>query len=217
MFAKRWANVLNLGFCTKGFLQISIYADRTEISNYGALPDDITVADLKIEHSSILRNPDIAQMCFYRKYIEMLGTGTQRMIRDCKENKFKIPVWKQKENITSVTFPDVAHNRKSEGTTKGIFEGISKGVVVKIEGIAEGITERITADVKDKLIKILLVLYKEGGGRTVDIEKMIDIPAKSLERYIKQLKDVGLIEFKGANKTGGYYLTKKVENKISNS
>jgi ATP-dependent DNA helicase RecG len=133
------------------------------------LPNGITIADLKIEHSSILRNPDIAQMCFYRKYIEMLGTGTQRMIRDCKENKFKIPVWKQKENATTVAFPDVAHNRKSEGITKGIMEGISKGVIVKVEGITEGITK----DVKDKITRILLVLYKEGGVRTVDIEKLI--------------------------------------------
>ncbi len=194
----------------KGFLQISIFADRTEVSNYGALPTGITVADLKIEHSSILRNPDIAQMCFHRKYIEMLGTGTQRMIRDCKVNKFKIPVWKQKENVTIVVFPDVAHNRKSEGTTKGILKGISKGIITNIEGITEG----ITADVKEKITKILLVLYKEEGVRTVNIEKLIDIPTKSLERYLKLLKDTGIIEYKGANRTGGYYLTKKVKNML---
>ena len=195
----------------KGFLQISIYADRTEISNYGALPDGITVADLKVEHNSILRNPDIAQMCFYRKYIEMLGTGTQRMIRDCKENKFKVPLWKQNENTTTVTFPDVAHNRKSEGIIKGITEGIGKGVIAKVEGITEG----ITADVKDKITRILLVLYKESGVRTADIEKLIDIPAKSLERYIKQLREAGIIEYKGAKRTGGYYLTNKVRNQIN--
>lgn len=59
------------------------------------------------------------------------------------------------------------------------------------------------------------MLYKDGGVRTVDIEKLIDIPAKSIERYIKQLKDAGIIEFKGANRTGGYYLTEKAKNKIS--
>ncbi len=199
----------------KGFLQISIYSNRTEISNYGALPNGITIADLKEEHNSILRNPDIAQMCFYRKYIEMLGTGTLRMIRDCKVNKFKIPEWKQKENATTVTFLDVAHNRKSEDTIKGITEGISKGVIARIEGITEGITEGVTDDVKDKITKILLVLYKESGVRTVDIGKRVDIPAKSIERYIKQLKDAGIIEFKGANRTGGYYLTEKAEIKIN--
>jgi ATP-dependent DNA helicase RecG len=179
----------------KGFMRISIYSDRTEISNYGNLPQGIKLEDLKIEHHSILRNPDIAQICFIRKYIEMLGSGTLRMIRDCKENKFKVPVWKEQDNTTTVTFPDVAHNRKDERIT-------------------EGITEGITADVKDKMTKILLAIYKGGGVRIVDIEKRIDIPAKSLERYIKQLKDAGMIEFKGANRTGGYYLTKKMDDKI---
>jgi len=63
----------------KGFLQISVYSDRTEISNYGGLPKGITISDLKTEHHSILRNPDIAQLCFIRGYIEMLGSGTLRM------------------------------------------------------------------------------------------------------------------------------------------
>ena len=198
----------------KGFLQISIYSDRTEISNYGSLPKGITLADLKIEHHSILRNPDIAQICFIRQYIEMLGSGTLRMIKDCKENKFKPPFWKQKDNTTTVIFHNVTHNRKNEGITEGITEGISKNIISKIKGITEELTEGITNEVKNKLTKILFSLYKQEGLKIVDMEKHIDIPSKSLERYIKQLKDAGIIEFKGANKTGGYYLTKKVENKI---
>lgn len=59
------------------------------------------------------------------------------------------------------------------------------------------------------------MLYKESGVRTVDIEKLIDIPAKSLERYIRQLKDAGIIEFKGTNRTGGYYLTEKAKDNIN--
>ena len=41
----------------------------------------------------------------------MLRTSTQRMIRNCKENKFKVPVWKQKDNITTSIFPEVSQNR----------------------------------------------------------------------------------------------------------
>ncbi|WP_293742075.1 hypothetical protein [uncultured Pedobacter sp.] len=79
----------------------------------------------------------------------------------------------------------------------------------------EDITKGITTDVKNKITKILLVFYREGGVRTVDIEELTDIPAKSLERYIKQLKDADIVEFKGANRTGGYYLTEKAKNSIS--
>lgn len=45
------------------------------------------------------------------------------------------------------------------------------------------------------------MLYKGGGFRTVDIKVRIDVPVKSFERYKKLLKEAGIIEFKGANKT----------------
>jgi len=36
-----------------------------------------------------------------------------------------------------------------------------------------------------------------------------------MERYLQQLKEAGLIEFKGeASQTGGYYLTKKMKGKL---
>ena len=179
------------------------------------LPKGITIKDLAVEHNSILRNPDIAQVCFIRQYIEMLGSGTLRMIKDCKENKFKAPVWAEKDNTTKVAFAGVTHGKKSEGVTKGVTEGISKGVVAKVEGVIEGVIEGVTDDVRDKLRKILLVVYKGEGVRTNDIEKRIEVPVKSVERYVKQLKEAGLIEYRGAARTGGYYLTRKAENKIS--
>lgn len=46
------------------------------------------------------------------------------------------------------------------------------------------------------------------------MEKVLQIPVKSLERYVKQLKDANLIEFKGANRTGGYYLTEQTKKEI---
>jgi len=50
---------------------------------------------LKKEHPSILRNPDIANICFVRNYIEMAGSGSIRILSDCKANGFKMPVWKE--------------------------------------------------------------------------------------------------------------------------
>lgn len=169
----------------KGFLQISIYSDRTEISNYGALPDGITVADLKVEHNSILRNPDIAQMCFYRKYIEMLGTGTQRMIRDCKENKFKAPIWKQNENTTMVTFPEVAHNRKSAGKTEGIAEGISIPIIAKVERITEEIAGEITESVGQRLKEIVLLIFKTSGLKVADLMAHFEVSERTIKDNLK--------------------------------
>ncbi len=48
-----------------------------------------------------------------------------------------------------------------------------------------------------------------------DIETVTDIPYKSVERYIKTLKDKGIIERKGSKKTGGYYLCEEVKKKLA--
>jgi ATP-dependent DNA helicase RecG len=188
-----------------GFLQISVFPDRTEISNYGGLPDGVTLKDLKTEHHSILRNPDIAQMAFVRKYVELLGSGTLRMIRDCRQNKFPVPVWKEKDNIITALFYKVGHNRPvDEDIIEGV-EDISKETIKWLEGITEGITE----EVKDKIKKILLVIHDSEGIRTTNIGQKADTPSKSVERYLKLLRDNDIIEFRGANRTGGYYIKQK--------
>ncbi len=196
----------------KGFLQISIYSNRTEISNYGALPDGITVADLKVEHNSVLRNPDIAQICFYRRYIEMLGTGTQRMIRDCKENKFKVPEWKQGENITTVIFPNVAHNRIDKSIDDAVSGAVNDAVN---DAVKKGLIGAVNDVVSGGLIDIVKAISSSDVGITInELVANIDKSHRTIQRYIQLLKTLELIEFKGAAKTGKYYLTAQAERKL---
>ena len=42
--------------------------------------------------------------------------------------------------------------------------------------------------------------------RKTQIRQKLSIPEKTLERYIKILKDAGLVEYRGLKKTGGYYI-----------
>ena len=177
-----------------GFLQISIFSDRTEISNFGSLPEGITVADLKKEHPSILRNPDIANICFIRQYIEMVGSGIIRILSECKKNGFKMPKWSDKNNILLLTFPGVSH-LVNEGKNFR-YEGSNEGVIINIEGINEG-TKKI-------LINTLSYISKNPMVKTSDIEGYINKSNASTERYLKILRENNYIEYVGANKTGGY-------------
>ena len=187
-----------------GFLQISVFSDRTEISNTGALPSGITVKDLKTEHSSILRNPDIAQMCFYRKYIEMLGSGTLRMIKDCKNNKFKVPVWKVNQNTTTVIFSGVAHNRRDDAVNDAVNDAVKKGLIDTVNDAVNG-----------GLIDVVKVIESSNSGcKFNDLRKKIGKSHRTVQRYIQLLKTLDLIEFQGAAKTGKYYLTKKMQTKL---
>ena len=177
-----------------GFMQISIFSDRTEISNFGSLPEGITVADLKREHPSILRNPDIANICFIRQYIEMVGSGIIRILSECKKNGFKMPKWSDKNNILLLTFPGVSHI-VNEGINEGIFQN-NEGININIEGVNEGTRKTIE--------KILSYINKKPMVKTSDIEVFIGRSNATTERYLKILRENNYIEYVGANKTGGY-------------
>ncbi len=64
--------------------QIRVYDDRISIWNYGVLPAGITLDDLKISHSSVPRNPILADAAFKGGYIDSWGRGTIKIIDDCE-------------------------------------------------------------------------------------------------------------------------------------
>lgn len=70
---------------TPSNIQIRIFDDRLEIWNPGCLPPGLTVEKLKIKHNSIPRNPLIAKAFFWVKYVEEVGTGTNKILKWCKE------------------------------------------------------------------------------------------------------------------------------------
>jgi ATP-dependent DNA helicase RecG len=177
-----------------GNLSIEIFSDKVEIINSGELLSQIKVADLKKEHSSYLRNPDIAKVCFIRGLIEMLGTGTIRMVTDCKEHGFQEPDWISENSTTKLIFPGISHQISSEGVNEGVNEGVFQG----IEGVKEG--------VKDELVFIINILSKKPLQRANEIAKQLDKGISTVERYLKILKEKELIEFEGAPKNGGYRL-----------
>lgn len=66
-----------------GSVSLAIYDNRLEIWSDGTLPYDISVEDLKHEHTSHLRNPLIAGVLFKRKLVESWGRGTQMIVELC--------------------------------------------------------------------------------------------------------------------------------------
>jgi ATP-dependent DNA helicase RecG len=65
--------------------QIRIFDDRIEFWNPGRLPEGWTVETLKEKHESKPFNPLIAKAFFWIKYIEEVGTGTNKIIEWCKD------------------------------------------------------------------------------------------------------------------------------------
>jgi len=78
-------------FCHKNFRtpqnnEVAIYSDRIEIYNPGTFPAGVTPEDyIKGKSRPIHRNPLLAQIMYYPKYVESFGTGFQRIAEACDD------------------------------------------------------------------------------------------------------------------------------------
>jgi ATP-dependent DNA helicase RecG len=84
-------------------VQINIFDDRIEIWGCGSLPGNLTIDDLKVEHTSVPRNKLIAKRFFDIKFIENWGTGTLRMIQSCIDHGLPEPIFEIKSGNLVVT------------------------------------------------------------------------------------------------------------------
>ena len=85
-------------------VQVRIFDDRMEFWNPGRLPEGWNVETLKKAHESIPRNPSIAKQFFWVKYIEEVGTGTNKIIEWCIDWGLPEPEFELKETSFVVTF-----------------------------------------------------------------------------------------------------------------
>jgi predicted HTH transcriptional regulator len=76
-----------------------MFRDRIEIWNPGQLPMGWTTDTLKKVHTSIPRNPLLAEPMYLMGYIERLGTGTMDMIRIAKDAKLTEPRFIQEDDF----------------------------------------------------------------------------------------------------------------------
>jgi ATP-dependent DNA helicase RecG len=53
--------------------------------------------------------------------------------------------------------------------------------------------------------QLLQHIQRKPGLNTAALAEQSDTPKRTIERWLKQLKAQGLVEFRGAPKTGGYH------------
>lgn len=85
-------------------IQIRLYEDRLEIWNVGELLPPLTPESLRGAHGSVLRNPLLAQAFYFAGLIERWGTGTTRIIAQCREQGLPEPEFESWQGGVRVTF-----------------------------------------------------------------------------------------------------------------
>ena len=163
-------------------IQIKIFDDRITFFSPGKLYGGLTVEDLKTDHyQSHLRNKLIAEAFYLTKNIEKYGSGFIRIRKELE------------------SYPEVDFHVEEIGD--GFLATFS--LFVKIgEGVSEGVSGGVSGGVK-----ILLACIRENPGlRIPELSEKLQAPAKSIERWIRNLRDEDRIVFRGAPKTGGYFV-----------
>ena len=83
---------------------LRVYDDRLHIWNPGILPEELTVEELKKDHSSYPRNRNIGNVFFKAGYIESWGRGTNKIIDACREAGLPEPIIEEEQGGFSITF-----------------------------------------------------------------------------------------------------------------
>ena len=171
-------------------IRILIFDDRVEVISPGSLPNHLTVEKILAGNTNI-RNPIIASYVA-RGLLPYwgLGSGIRRaqsawqnikFINDKVGVQFRVVIYKEPLEHDSVD--------------KGINEGLNGD-----EGINEGINETIKGDEGIKT-----VISEHPGIRVPQLAAILGKSRQTVERYVADLKQRGVIEYRGSKKTGGYY------------
>jgi ATP-dependent DNA helicase RecG len=170
-------------------VQIAIYSDRVEISNFGALPKGISLKDLAKQHRSILRNPLIADTFFLSGNVEKWGRGTLDMIEECKQASNPLPIYEEQGDNFSVTFP----LKEPLRTTISSYEPVDK------DGMIPHLSKR-----QEKILRIL----SEGElSRTKLMKTMATrIAPRTMQAELAKLEEFGLIELVGEGRSAVWHV-----------
>ena len=157
---------------TTSSIQVRIFDDRLEIWNPGCLPPGLTIEKLKKKHTSVPRNPLIARAFFWVKYVEEIGTGTNKIIKWCKEWELPEPEFEEtgtsfvvtigKCKITEEILRELSEEEKTIVNHLITDKKINRKIGVQILGVSKSTLLRIFKSLEERgLIK------KRGKGKNI--------------------------------------------------
>lgn len=166
-----------------------IYADRVETENannpHGEGPIDPT------NFVPFPKNPLIAKFFIQLGRAEELGSGILTTSRLTKE---------------------YAGKGKAVFIEGGTFKTIVPLPDGKPTAIGDTVNDTVSDTVKRRMTMIIRELIKQPGMKSKDLAKITGVSEVSVRRDIQKITK--LVEFKGAPKTGGYFLTEYMLSKL---
>ena len=161
-------------------IQIRLEEDRLEVWSPGELPPPLTPEALYGPHSSVLRNPLIAQAFYFAGVIERWGTGTTRIIRLCREQGLPEPEFANRQGGFLVAFVKAPYT-----------------------------PERLRAmGLNERQIKAVLYVKEHGAISNRDYRRLAGVSDETARRELMALVARGLLQVQGKGRATKYVLGK---------
>ena len=160
---------------------LRVYDDRLHLWNPGILPEELSVGELRKEHSSYPRNRNIANVFFKAGYIESWGRGTNKIIDSCIEAGLPEPLIEEEQGGFSITF------------LKDIYtEKLLKGY-----------------GLEDRHIKALLFLKANERITNKQYQDLFNVSKRTVSYDLQLLLEKNLILKIGSTGKGTYYILQR--------
>ena len=165
-------------------VKVAIYDDMLEVTSPGLIPPSIDYSAMESRQSDA-RNKTIAPIFKRIGIIDQWGNGLKLIADEMKEYPNIELRWREVGLSFQVQFV-----KKDFTLTEHSNDGANDGLN---DGLNDGANE------------LLNIIRANGGLNATQLATKIDKSIPTIERYIKELKKLNLIAFRGVSKKGGYY------------
>ena len=210
-------------------IQMKVWRDRIELWNYGRLPEELTIAKLHEPHASNARNKNIAFAFYKAGFIEAWGRGISKMVTQFTAAGLKEPKFEDFCGGVRVTIyrnTDLVAETIEKNNGEDVEKDVDR-VVENVNGVVEKDVDRVVENTKiaqknaqknvqkiaQKNAQKIFACIKRNSLITIaEMSKRTRLSVRSVNYYIEQLKQQGLIIRIGPDKGGHWEIIKQNNN-----
>ena len=192
-------------FLDESCVQVALYDDRLEVTSPGGLYNGLTFEEAIQGHSK-LRNRAIANVFSQIGLVEAWGPGLRRIQISAKEYGLPDPEFIEMPETFRVNLYRKALTADNQQNIPQMHIGNKKDVGENVGDVGENVGDVGENLENDKTIKetILKIIARDTMVSASQIAKTMLITQRTVERYIKQLREEGKIVRHGSAR-GGYW------------
>ena len=181
-----------------GEVHLDIYDDRIALTSPGGMYSGQNVQDFAIEEiSSVRRNPVLADVMAQLDLMEKRGSGLKKIRNATKAMKNykegRDPVFKSSVSQFMTIIYSMEYNSPVNGPVNGPVNSPVNGLVSSLKG---------------SLKEVYVIVVNNPGIKIGQVAEARGKSESTVKKQLASLKKMGLIEYRGSDKTGGYYAKK---------